>query len=44
MYLVTKIENDGTKNPSFTLDEAGLIILLGMLTPRKCSFLIERIS
>ncbi len=44
MYLVTKIENDGTRNPSFTLDIQGLSLLLGMATPNKCSFEIKRIS
>lgn len=44
MFLVTKIENDGKKNPPFTLDAEGLATLMSMSTPGKCSFLIHRLS
>jgi hypothetical protein len=44
MYLITKVDKDGTKHPSFTLDIQGLATLMGMATPNKCSFIVERIS
>ena len=43
MYLITKIDKDGTRNPSFTLDLQGLNLLLAMATPNKCSFEIAKI-
>lgn len=44
MYLVTKIENDGTENSPFIVDLAGLTTLMSMATPGKCSFTVKRIS
>lgn len=38
MYLVRKIEKDGTKRNPFTLDLEGVTKLLSMATPGKCSF------
>ena len=44
MYLVTKINQDGTRCSSFTLDLEGLHLLFKTSTPNVCSFEIARIS
>ena len=43
-FLVTKIDKDGTKHPSFLLDLQGLNMLLSTATPNKCSFEIAKIN
>ena len=44
MYLVRRIEKNGTKCKPFTLDLEGVTKLLSMATPCKCSFEIEKIN
>ena len=44
MYLITKIETDGSRNPSFTGGIRDIQRLLLMATPNKCSFEIKKIA
>ena len=44
IYLVRKIDQNGTAHPHFTLNIEGVVKLLNMATPRKCKFEIEKIE
>lgn len=44
MFLVTKIDKEGNKSPSFVLDLEGMALLLKMATPFRCEFLIKKID
>ena len=44
MYLVRKIDQDGTAHAYFTLDLDGVVKLLNMATPYKCKFEREKID